>query len=289
MVNLYPAAINSDDEMEVDESGDEEDMEDIEAVSVVKKKKVAGAANEFSSDFSFECTADEKLDRDDAALKKFLRKEAQSTLDEKIAAVRKAKNTAKDVEVELHDGIEEVEQLGGAGARDKLREKKKKGGRNVSKQDDFFAEIEDGSPVITFEQMNLSRPILKAISAATYNEPTPIQAACIPVALAGKDICACAATGTGKTAAFVLPILERLLYRASARSSTRILVLVPTRELAIQVFQVFRKLSTYCQIEVCLCAVLLLSLTTSRHSTKGKKLSWTDQGNELYAATLGGC
>ncbi|VDK83727.1 unnamed protein product [Cylicostephanus goldi] len=137
---------------------------------------------------------------------------------------------------------------------DRLREKKKTGRRSTQKQDDFFDEAMDVSDSITFEQMNLSRPMLKAIAAAGYTEPTPIQSACIPVALAGKDICACAATGTGKTAAFVLPILERLLYRSNARSCTRILVLVPTRELAIQVFQVFRKLSTYCQIEVCLCA-----------------------------------
>ncbi|EYC29259.1 hypothetical protein Y032_0006g2871 [Ancylostoma ceylanicum] len=255
MVNLYPAAIDSDEDVEADESGAEDDMEDIEAVSVVKKKKVAGAANEFSADFSFECTVEEKLDRDDMALKKYLRKEAQSTLDEKIAAIRKAKNTAKDVEIEMNDG-DDVEQLGALDARDKLREKKKAGRRHAQQQDDFFEEAMDVSDTITFEQMNLSRPMLKAIAAAGYTEPTPIQAACIPVALAGKDICACAATGTGKTAAFVLPILERLLYRPSARSCTRILVLVPTRELAIQVFQVFRKLSTYCQIEVCLCAGL---------------------------------
>ncbi|KHJ98172.1 hypothetical protein OESDEN_01846 [Oesophagostomum dentatum] len=170
-------------------------------------------------------------------LSRYLRKEVQSTLDDKIAAIRKAKNTAKDVEVEMSEDSENVEQLGGLDAKDKLREKKKAGKKHSQLQDDFFEEIMDTSYTVTFEQMNLSRPMLKAIAAAGYTEPTPIQAACIPVALAGKDICACAATGTGKTAAFVLPILERLLYRPSARSCTRILVLVPTRELAIQVFQ----------------------------------------------------
>ncbi|KAK6010969.1 hypothetical protein OSTOST_23957 [Ostertagia ostertagi] len=250
MVNLYPAAIDSDEEVEADESGEDEDMEDIEAVAVVKKKKVAGAANEFSSDFSFECTADQKLDHDDAALKKYLRKEVASTLEEKIEAVRKAKNTSKEVEIDVKNEDDGVEQLGGREAKDKLRDKKKMGRKSVQKQDDFFEKAMDFSDTITFDQMNLSRPMLKA----GYTEPTPIQAACIPVALSGKDICACAATGTGKTAAFVLPILERLLYRSNARSCTRILVLVPTRELAIQVFQVFRKLSTFSQVEVCLCA-----------------------------------
>lgn len=64
------------------------------------------------------------------------------------------------------------------------------------------------------------------------------QAATIPTALAGRDICGCAATGTGKTAAYMLPVLERLLYRPRGEESTRVLLLVPTRELGVQVFQV---------------------------------------------------
>ncbi|VDN37715.1 unnamed protein product [Cylicostephanus goldi] len=87
------------------------------ALSVKKKKKVAGAANEFAADFLFECSAEDKIDRDDAALKKYLRKEAQSTLDEKIAAIRKAKNTAKDVEIEEINDDENVEQLGALDAK----------------------------------------------------------------------------------------------------------------------------------------------------------------------------
>uniref|UniRef100_A0A914I8Q0 RNA helicase n=1 Tax=Globodera rostochiensis TaxID=31243 RepID=A0A914I8Q0_GLORO len=77
---------------------------------------------------------------------------------------------------------------------------------------------------LTFNDLNLSRPLLKAVSEAGFQCPTPIQTACIPVALAGRDICASSATGTGKTAAFMLPILERLLYRPSRRISvTRVL------------------------------------------------------------------
>ena len=67
----------------------------------------------------------------------------------------------------------------------------------------------------------------------------------LPVALAGRDICGCAATGTGKTAAYLLPILERLLFRSKAESITRVLVMVPTRELGVQVFQVSKQL---CQV-----------------------------------------
>lgn len=72
--------------------------------------------------------------------------------------------------------------------------------------------------------------------------------------MAGRDICACSATGTGKTAAFMLPILERLLYKPKQKAQTRVLVLVPTRELAIQVFQVSRKLAEFTGVEICLCA-----------------------------------
>ncbi len=65
--------------------------------------------------------------------------------------------------------------------------------------------------------------------------PRPAQAACIPIALAGRDICGSAVTGSGKTAAFALPFLERLLHRPRGLAATYVLVLTPTRELAVQV------------------------------------------------------
>ncbi|XP_062500665.1 probable ATP-dependent RNA helicase DDX27 [Corticium candelabrum] len=105
---------------------------------------------------------------------------------------------------------------------------------------------------IGFTDMNLSRPVLKAITSLGFIQPTPIQAAGIPVILAGKDICACAATGTGKTAAFVVPILERLLYRPPQVSTTRVLILVPTRELAIQVHSVALALAKNVKVDICL-------------------------------------
>uniref|UniRef100_A0A1I7WP48 RNA helicase n=1 Tax=Heterorhabditis bacteriophora TaxID=37862 RepID=A0A1I7WP48_HETBA len=225
MPELYPRPIESDQEMNTSES--EDDDVDIE---------IAGASAEFSPDFFFEGFEGQKEDREIEDLKKYLRKGISSSLDEKIAEVRKNKNTSKEVEIKSTD---DVEQLGGKDARDSIREKNM-GKKRIVKVDNFFEEhlSTDVPDTLSFEQMNLSRPILKAIGAAGFSDPTPIQASCIPVALSGKDICACAATGTGKTAAFVLPILERLLYRSNARSCTRVLVLVPTRELAIQVFQV---------------------------------------------------
>jgi ATP-dependent RNA helicase RhlE len=92
----------------------------------------------------------------------------------------------------------------------------------------------------TFDQFGLSADILKAIAEQGYTTPTPIQAQAIPVVLAGRDVMGAAQTGTGKTASFSLPIIQRLLPAAStsaspARHPVRALILTPTRELADQV------------------------------------------------------
>jgi ATP-dependent RNA helicase RhlE len=83
----------------------------------------------------------------------------------------------------------------------------------------------------SFADLGLSQKALHALERAGFEHPTPIQAQAIPPALAGKDVIGTAATGTGKTAAFVLPILERL----TGKTGTRALVLAPTRELALQI------------------------------------------------------
>lgn len=97
-----------------------------------------------------------------------------------------------------------------------------------------------------FSKLGLSPELLQAIAGANYAEPTPIQAAAIPPILQGQDVWACAQTGSGKTAAFALPMLQRLLGQTAA--SERLvsnLVLVPTRELANQVGESFRIFCRY--------------------------------------------
>jgi ATP-dependent RNA helicase RhlE len=84
---------------------------------------------------------------------------------------------------------------------------------------------------VTFAELGLSQKSLAALAQAGFEAPTPIQAQAIPPALEGKDVIGCAATGTGKTLAFVLPLLERL----DGKHGTRALVLAPTRELALQI------------------------------------------------------
>ena len=89
---------------------------------------------------------------------------------------------------------------------------------------------------MTFDELGLSAPILKAIAAQGYSEPSPIQAKAIPAVLAARDVMAAAQTGTGKTAGFTLPILERLSAgRRAGANQARTLILTPTRELAAQV------------------------------------------------------
>jgi len=93
---------------------------------------------------------------------------------------------------------------------------------------------------LTFKSLGLSADLLGVVAAEGYETPTPVQLAAIPLVLAGRDVLAAAQTGTGKTAAFVLPILDRLRKHANtsfspARHPVRALILVPTRELAMQV------------------------------------------------------
>lgn len=94
----------------------------------------------------------------------------------------------------------------------------------------------------TFTELNLAAPIYKALKARKYINPTPIQAEAIPHLIMGRDLIGCAQTGTGKTAAFALPILQRLTdSRTKARPrSARALILTPTRELAAQVGESFK-------------------------------------------------
>ncbi|MEY3774105.1 MAG: ATP-dependent helicase RhlE [Verrucomicrobiota bacterium] len=95
---------------------------------------------------------------------------------------------------------------------------------------------------MTFNELNLSVPLLRAVVEKGYVEPTPIQAAAIPAILRGADVWASAQTGSGKTAAFALPLLQRLAAtRRPAGRVVRVLVLVPTRELAVQVGESFRR------------------------------------------------
>ena len=105
----------------------------------------------------------------------------------------------------------------------------------------------------SFADLRLAPEILRALSESGYTDPTPIQAQAIPLVLEGRDLMAGAQTGTGKTAAFALPMLQNLLPHANssaspARHPVRALILVPTRELAIQVEESVRTYAKHCKL-----------------------------------------
>uniref|UniRef100_UPI00398F83FF probable ATP-dependent RNA helicase DDX27 n=1 Tax=Pristiophorus japonicus TaxID=55135 RepID=UPI00398F83FF len=226
-------------------------------------------------------TLDEKIDK----VRKKRKKEEKSTKEAKLIKTNSTEDTvsnpdaikedeeepdeaeAKD-EAEESDGEEEPEDEEddesisefSSGDEDilqkadtlKLKGKKRKKKAPVDESRAFFEDAPQFDESLTFQDMNLSRPLLKAITAVGFKQPTPIQKACIPLGLLGRDLCACAATGTGKTAAFMLPVLERLIYKPRQAPITRVLVLVPTRELGIQVHAVSRHLAQFTSITVCL-------------------------------------
>ena len=103
-----------------------------------------------------------------------------------------------------------------------------------------------------FTNLGIITPILNALSDEGYSKPTPIQQQAIPHIIAGKDLLGCAQTGTGKTAAFAIPILQLLsknTHNQSGKRPIRALILTPTRELAIQIQDSFKAYGKYLQIK----------------------------------------
>ncbi|XP_018419800.1 PREDICTED: probable ATP-dependent RNA helicase DDX27 [Nanorana parkeri] len=262
------------DDEEVPEEPESEEDEQEQPIVLGKKKQDKGKRSEdFNAEFVFterDAQGDDSWVMDDVL--KQLKKRSVTSLDEKIESVRKKrKNQDKaekttqqsekedDVksEEEEEDENKESEEEFSSGEEivltkaDTLRVKEKKKKKGTGKSD-FFEDASQFDVNLTFQDMNLSRPLLKAISALNFTQPTPIQKACIPVGLLGRDMCACAATGTGKTAAFMLPVLERLIYKPREAPVTRVLALVPTRELGIQVHTVTRQLAQFTEITCCL-------------------------------------
>jgi len=138
--------------------------------------------------------------------------------------------------------------------QDTLKEVKRKG-RQRKLEDEYFSDAPSMPVASQFSEMNLSRQLLKAISDIGWFEPTPIQARMVPIVMLGRDVCANAVTGSGKTAAFTLPVLERLVHRpAGVRATVRCVIMLPTRELASQCFEVVSKLARFINVDVAVVA-----------------------------------
>lgn len=104
---------------------------------------------------------------------------------------------------------------------------------------------------MTFKELNIQEPVLKALSEKGYEKPTPIQEQAIPVALSGSDLLGIAQTGTGKTAAFAIPVIQWLNRKpaTTGKRKIRALVLTPTRELAIQIDECFRDYARHTDVK----------------------------------------
>jgi len=101
----------------------------------------------------------------------------------------------------------------------------------------MMPEIHERNPILSFDKLGLRPELLRALATENYTTPTPVQVQAIPVVLAGRDVLAAAQTGTGKTAAFALPLLQRLMSNRpqGGRIPVRCLIVTPTRELAAQI------------------------------------------------------
>ncbi|GAB6025752.1 hypothetical protein CHUAL_011735 [Chamberlinius hualienensis] len=250
---------------EVSSDSDEEPLPKKQKKGVVPKRSKDFADNfkllDFGQQYHYDAWAD---------VQKLIKKPASTTLDEKIQKIRKEKKgvengNGNENEILAEESSEDDDSDNNL-APDTLRTKEKKKTKKKIKENyvedmvediseetkKFFEDAVNFDVSLTFHEMNLSRPLLKAVTAMNFVHPTPIQSATVPVAMLGKDICGCAATGTGKTAAFMLPVLERLLYRPKQGTVTRVLVLLPTRELAVQVFQVTKQLAQFTNIDIAL-------------------------------------
>ncbi|CAH1116701.1 unnamed protein product [Phaedon cochleariae] len=241
--------------------GDDEEVEDFSEESDVEvefqpSKQKSKSKADFDTDFDFVSTVEE-YNRDAwDDLSKYVKRKAKHKTDDKIKRLRQSGNEEnigkddddeKDRESEMSLSEDEMKH-----DKIKVRDKKKKKLSAAENAESFFEDVNlSTDESMSFYQMNLSRPLLKAIAEMKFVHPTPIQSSTIPIALLGKDICGCAATGTGKTAAYMLPTLERLLYRPTGGTSvTRVLVLVPTRELGVQVYQVTKQIGQFTDIQV---------------------------------------
>jgi len=260
-----------DDVPNMSEESDEEDD------GQPKKNRVSRMVNkDFDAGFKFVGSQREYMEDKWNDLAKYCKKKAKTSLDDKIAKVRKERRERDGVEIVLSGSDDEDtdeslsdDELIADDIKTKERDARRKQKRLAKnpdaadtgiditmEEDPDKEEFFDDAPIYdekaSFTSMNLSRPLLKAIEEMRFVHPTPIQAATIPVALLGRDICGCAATGTGKTAAYMLPVLERLLYRPKEVAVTRVLCLVPTRELGVQVYQVSKQLAQFTSIDIAL-------------------------------------
>ena len=188
----------------------------------------------------------------------------QLTLEEKIQKISKKKNkrlayaytNASNPLQNNENDNEESERNVQIDPEIKKSKKVKKTDAKAAKNEvklesDIPKEKKSNEAAISFQKLNLIKPLLKACDDLGYVNPTIIQKLAIPPILLGKDVLASSLTGSGKTAAFLLPILQRY-YKTSLANYSKVLIVIPTRELAAQCYEMLQELNTYTKISSCL-------------------------------------
>ena len=236
---------DSDDEIAMRESDEDDDEED------------GGESEEGKDDDDDEDEdEDEGEDEDDSAHQSEEEEDEDERLGSRIKEEESEEGEGGDDEDDEDDDEEESEEEEEEEDNEaKVKEKKKQKEMMAEqlkreKEAAFFddAPVPAASTQDTFASLHLSRPFLKATNAMGFTSPTSIQSMVIPIALQGKDVCASSRTGSGKTAAFSLPFLERLLHRPRRVACTRVLILTPTRELAVQGHAMIENLAQFTDI-----------------------------------------
>lgn len=238
------------------------DVDDIIARRAGKRRKVEGSESDSEEEDTADGAAEESAEDDDEGMAEdgFGMGVAAGAEDGNGDEIEEASDGDESQDGAAEEDEDENEEVAAhvphpddaeSGSEDEREDP-----AEVEKRNAFFAPESnmegEKAPTSTsqssFHTMSLSRPILKGLSTIGFGSPTPIQAKTIPVALLGKDVVGGAVTGSGKTAAFLIPILERLLYRPKKVATTRVAILMPTRELALQCFNVAKKLAAFTDI-----------------------------------------
>jgi ATP-dependent RNA helicase DDX27 len=233
-----------------DNYSDEEDQREVEEYSSESEQD---SADEQKSNIFAGLVEETNEDAEFPEAKSALRSIAQLLKEQEkpsnkvpvdVRIKEKLKEMQDNGEIESEDDEENSEAEDDLGVEEETSH-----AQDLSKAKKFQDKVPLKSNVVveSFDELNISKPLLKAIKEMNFKAPTPVQARAIPLALKGKDILVNAVTGSGKTAAFVLPILERLLFMPKGITGTRAVFLCPTRELAAQCYEVVRKLCRFCQ------------------------------------------
>jgi ATP-dependent RNA helicase DeaD len=249
-----------------------------EKKAAAAEKKAAAAAEKKAAAPDAKATeAEEKkaADKAAAAEKKAAAAEAKAAAAEAKADAAEKKAAAAEAKA---DAAEKKAAAAAAKGSDKTATGDKKAGDTKKPAGDKKAGDKDAKT--TFDDLGLTAPLLKALAGQGYTEPTPIQATAIPPLLERRDLIGLAQTGTGKTAAFALPLLQSLTHEKKAgRPAVQALVLAPTRELAMQVSAA---LSTYAKF-----MPGIKVLTVYGGAPIGQQLHALDRGVHVVVGTPG--